>query len=66
MRTQIISAFPGTGKSYYHVLHRMRTLDSDSSNFSWVTYDSERVRHPDFPGNYIDHIKESILNNHIF
>ena len=36
MRTKIISAFPGTGKSVYHQKHKETTLDSDSSNFSWI------------------------------
>ena len=32
MKTRIISAFPGSGKSYYHNQHKETTLDSDSSN----------------------------------
>ena len=36
MKTKIISAFPGTGKSYYHKNHPETTLDSDSSFFSWM------------------------------
>ena len=31
-------------------------LDSDSSLFSWI---EKGVRHPDFPDNYIKHIKET-------
>jgi len=60
MRTRIISAFPGTGKSYYHKNHHETTLDSDSSLFSWTTEFGLKVRHPDFPANYIQHIKENI------
>lgn len=61
MRTKIISAFPGTGKSTYHNKHKETTLDSDSSNFSWITdSDGNKVRNPDFPKNYIQHIKENI------
>jgi hypothetical protein len=61
MKTKIISAFPGTGKTTYHLKHKDTTLDSDSSNFSWVIDNSgNKVRNPDFPKNYIDHIKENI------
>lgn len=58
--TRIISAFPGLGKSYYHNLHKDTTLDSDSSKFSWIEVDDKKVRNPDFPNNYIKHIKENI------
>jgi hypothetical protein len=54
--TVIISAFPGTGKSYFQNSHE-NVLDSDSSLFSWL---EKGVRHPDFPQNYINHIKENI------
>lgn len=63
MRTRIISAFPGTGKSVYHQKHPDTTLDSDSSHFSWVKDEDGKntdVRNPLFPQNYIDHIKENI------
>ena len=50
--TIVISAFPGTGKTY---LKEQRTdliiWDSDSSNFS---------KSPEFPQNYIDYIKLGI------
>lgn len=60
MRTRIISAFPGTGKSVFHEKNPTTTLDSDSSYFSWVIVDGEKVRNPEFPENYIKHIKENI------
>jgi hypothetical protein len=63
MRTKIISAFPGTGKSYYHKKHPDATLDSDSSHFSWVKDvdgNNTKERNPDFPNNYIEHIKSNI------
>lgn len=60
IRTKIISAFPGTGKSHYCNLHPDTTLDSDSSEFSWTYVNGERIRNPDFPANYIEHIKNSI------
>lgn len=61
MRTRIVSAFPGTGKSYYHNKHPEKTLDSDSSHFSWIVKENgDKERHPDFPANYIQHIKNNI------
>lgn len=61
MRTRIISAFPGMGKTYYYNNHRDTCLDSDSSDFSWVeTNDGGKIRNPDFPSNYIQNIKENI------
>lgn len=63
MRTKIISAFPGAGKSYYHNNNKETTLDSDSSNFSWIkdkNGDNTKERNPEFPENYIKHIKENI------
>ncbi len=55
--TRIISAFPGTGKSYFHRNSDSKVLDSDSSQYSWI---EEGVRNPDFPNNYIAHIKGNI------
>jgi len=63
MITKIISAFPGTGKSYYHSKYPNTTLDSDSSNFSWVKDENGNntsVRNTNFPQNYIEHIKGNI------
>jgi len=58
--TIIISAFPATGKSYlFQNTKQGSILDSDSSKFSWI---SSGVRHPDFPQNYINHIKDNIGN----
>lgn len=48
----IVCGFPGIGKSHASQEHGWH--DSDSSKFSW---ESPGVRHPDFPGNYIDHLK---------
>jgi two-component SAPR family response regulator len=51
--TQLISAFPGTGKSYYYHSDYMPDgfcLDSDSSTFD----------KSNFPANYIEHIKNNI------
>ena len=38
-------------------------MDSDSSNFSWIKDENgnnTKDRNPDFPNNYIEHIKENI------
>lgn len=53
----LISAFPGTGKTYFRDQYPATTLDSDSSQFSW---DKDGNRNPDFPQNYIQHIKEKL------
>lgn len=49
-RTKLISAFPGTGKSYFFDNSFLKVLDSDSSNFD----------KSGFPENYIKHIKDNI------
>lgn len=52
----LLSAFPGTGKSYlYENNEGLTILDSDSS-----TFDKEG-----FPQNYIEHIKENLNKAHI-
>ena len=64
--TIVIAAFPGTGKSYCVKNEGDKfngILDSDSSNFSWVkdsNGNNTTERNPDFPNNYIKHIKENI------
>lgn len=63
--TFVISAFPACGKSYCFRNHQniYTMLDSDSSEFSWVKDENgnnTKVRNPDFPMNYIKHIKENI------
>lgn len=63
MNTFVIAAFPGCGKSYASKNYRGNyfMLDSDSSEYSWVKNDKgEKVRNPEFPQNYINHIKENI------
>jgi len=58
--TKIISAFPGTGKTFlFEHEKNSEILDSDSSKFSWAD-EEQTERHPDFPQNYIDHIKTHI------
>lgn len=66
--TSIISAFPGTGKSYFYnqckeIRKDLIILDSDSSDFSWIKDENGNnttTRNPEFPDNYINHIKENI------
>lgn len=62
IRTKIIAAFPGCGKTMSHNKRKQTSLDSDSSNFSWdvVNEDGTRKRNPNFPKNYIQHIKNNI------
>ena len=59
--TPVLCAFPGTGKTYLYEKYKdkLNILDSDSSKFSWL---EPGVRNPDFPNNYIKHIKEEIDN----
>lgn len=61
MRTKIISAFPGTGKTYFYRNNIDICIDSDSSDFSWIIDDDgNKIRNPEFPSNYIEHIKDNI------
>ena len=81
----IISAFPACGKTYafekMKSIKGLNTLDSDSSQFSWMYITDEeyefknrgkhdykerkiKVRNPEFPNNYIQHIKENMDNTH--
>ncbi len=57
MNCKVISGFPGVGKSFFQQNTAQATLDSDSSKFSWL---SRGVRNPDFPKNYVEHIKNNI------
>ena len=65
--TIIISAFPACGKTWCveNLKDKFDMSDSDSSNFSWVYNKTEdgttiKERNPEFPKNYIDHIKSLI------
>lgn len=60
MKAKIISGFPGVGKSVIfntQANYGLKILDSDSSEFSWS---SPGERHPEFPSNYIKHIKNNL------
>ena len=55
-RARIISGFPGVGKTTLFKSNKnLKIVDSDSSMFSWL---EPGVRHPEFPNNYIEHIKK--------
>lgn len=59
-QTKIISGFPGIGKTSLfnnEDFKELKIMDSDSSKFSWAEVG---VRHPNFPDNYINHIKSNI------
>ncbi len=62
--TTVISAFPGTGKSYIYKHQKelgITCIDSDSSYFHWtVNTPRTKIKNPNFPTNYIDHIKENL------
>lgn len=61
INTKVICGFPGVGKTYaYEKLQdKLKVMDSDSSNFSWTDY-TKKVRNPEFPKNYINHIKDNM------
>ena len=56
-QTKIIAGFPAIGKSELTKNTNLIVMDSDSSSFSWI---EKGVRHPEFPKNYIKHIKENM------
>ena len=68
MKTKIYSVFPACGKTWLYEHQEdydLKILDSDSSQFSWAYIDDGnngwfKERNPDFPANYIKHIKENI------
>lgn len=56
----IVSGFPGVGKTTLFNQNRdLVLLDSDSTNFSWADVE-KKIRHPDWPNNYIEHIKNNL------
>lgn len=79
MNTKIYSVFPACGKTWFcehQDDYGLNILDSDSSQFSWIetverSIDGEvtKKRNPDFPNNYIQHIKDTVetgLYDYIF
>ena len=64
MKTIIISAFPGMGKSYTaNHLSQYKMLDLESSDYSWIKTNQGKIRNPVFPQNYIKTIKNLIFQN---
>ncbi len=64
-KTKVISAFPACGKSYFYNQNKESgmVLDSDSSEFSWIkdkNGNNTKERNPEFPQNYMQHIKNNI------
>lgn len=57
---KVWSVFPLCGKTYCTRKLGINAVDSDSSQFSWIEQDGEKIRNPDFPRNYIEHIKDAI------
>lgn len=64
LNTIIISGFPGVGKSYFVKTHQdILVLDSRSSELSWLKDEQGKntiLKNPQFPQQYIDHIKENL------
>lgn len=63
MNTKIYSVFPACGKTWlceHQEDYDLKIIDSDSSSFSWIRANGIKERNPDFPNNYIKHIKENI------
>lgn len=53
----VICGFPGIGKSYlYEKVGSGIVSDSDSSLFSWIEVNGEKVRNPNFVKDYLEHI----------
>jgi len=59
---QVLSGFPGVGKTYFRT-HARGVVDSDSSLFSWLppTPGEPKKRDRAWPGNYIKHIQRMML-----
>ena len=75
-RPIIISGYPGVGKSYLTKYIQIMTSiggvpglqisDSDSSHYSWTTDENgNKIRNPEFPKNYIQHIKDLMKTSQI-
>lgn len=61
--TKVVAAFPGTGKTHFteNYSGEGTVLDSDSSAYSWLKQEGGlKIRNPEFPGNYMDHIASNL------
>lgn len=56
---KVWSVFPICGKTYCANKLGINAVDSDSSQFSWIIKEGKKIRNPDFPRNYIEHIKDA-------
>lgn len=55
---KVVAAFPATGKTYLAERYPNDIVDCESSNYSWEREPPEvRVRHREWPDNYIEHIQ---------
>ena len=58
MATKVIAGFPAIGKTYAARNSNFMCVDCDSSQWNWLIQpDGSRIPNPEFPKNYIDHIK---------
>ncbi len=62
MMTKVISAFPGTGKSYFvsSIGQETKVVDLDSGGYTLGYTKDGKVRNQDFPKNYLAAIKKHI------
>ena len=66
----VISGFPGIGKTFVQKTLGSKNgktfLDSDSSKFSWcIDADGKKIRNPEFPKNYMQHILDNMKKANI-
>lgn len=62
MKTKIIAAFPGTGKSYFVASSRraIKVIDLDTNEYTRGYDENGKVLNGAFPDNYLSSIKEAI------
>ena len=62
MITKVVSAFPGTGKSYFasSTGQKAKVIDLDSGDYTLGYTEDGKVRNHDFPKNYLAAIKKHI------
>lgn len=62
MITKVISAFPGTGKTYFasNVRRDTKVVDLDTGDYTQGYTDDGKVRNPNFPYNYLLAVKERV------
>lgn len=63
MKTKIYCVFPACGKTFcseHQEDYGLKILDLDSSEFNWIRVNGVRETNPEFPGNYLQSIKDNI------